>query len=154
MSNKERLQFIKQNNYGIKNLKTWDTEDGGGYQGTITIGGKPAFCFHDDGNGGEMRISNKSDLYERAKTDSLLLLDDDSVEYNQRTGGKFAIEMLAAAVMDFHELRKICKKNTVIELSEDDDQYTVYKKPYSTAFSERLRREHGENLIFIVNEVI
>lgn len=154
MNNKERLRFIREANYRIRGLKTWDTEDGGGCQGTVTIKGKSAFYFHDDGHGGEIQFSNKTDLYKKVETDALLLLDDADVEYNQRTGGTFAVETLVAAVIDYHEMKKACKKNTVVELSDDDYQYTVYETPYTKEFGNRLRREHGDRLIFILNEVI
>ena len=38
--------------YTISALKTWDTHDGGGYQGNLLRDGKVVGWFHNDGNGG------------------------------------------------------------------------------------------------------
>lgn len=38
--------------YTINALKTWDTHDGGGYQGNLLRDGKVVGRFHNDGNGG------------------------------------------------------------------------------------------------------
>jgi hypothetical protein len=40
----------------IKGLKTWKTDDGGGYQYTLMVDGRRAAFVHNDGNGGGSRF--------------------------------------------------------------------------------------------------
>lgn len=46
------MSASKQPKYSINALKTWDTHDGGGYQGNLLRDGKVVGRFHNDGNGG------------------------------------------------------------------------------------------------------
>lgn len=41
--------------FGVVGLKTWNTDDGGGYQATITVDGQPVAFIHNDGNGGNIQ---------------------------------------------------------------------------------------------------
>ena len=43
--------------FEIKGLKTWHTNDGGGYQFNLYIDGKKALWVHNDGNGGCLDIT-------------------------------------------------------------------------------------------------
>ena len=47
--------------FEIKGLKTWHTNDGGGYQFNLYIDGKKALWVHNDGNGGCTNISPLED---------------------------------------------------------------------------------------------
>jgi hypothetical protein len=49
--------------FTIKNFKTWQTHDGGGYQFTLYYDGKKFAFVHNDGNGGwvEVNCENKED---------------------------------------------------------------------------------------------
>ncbi len=40
----------------FKGLRTWQTHDGGGYQGTLVVDGVAAAYVHDDGHGGCLTI--------------------------------------------------------------------------------------------------
>ena len=50
------MKYANPQNFTVVGLKTWNTDDGGGYQGKLAIGGKSVITFHNDGNGGEMQI--------------------------------------------------------------------------------------------------
>ena len=43
-------------NFVIKGFKTWETDDGGGYQFTLYADGKRFAFVHNDGNGGEIDL--------------------------------------------------------------------------------------------------
>ena len=49
--------------YSVSAVKTWKTDDGGGYQGNLHQSGKKVGFFHQDGNGGEttIRFDKKED---------------------------------------------------------------------------------------------
>jgi hypothetical protein len=42
--------------FTIKNLKTWSTHDGGGYQFSLYLNDKKFAFVHNDGNGGEVEV--------------------------------------------------------------------------------------------------
>jgi hypothetical protein len=54
---------MKKELFTIKNFKTWNTHDGGGYQFALYYDGKKYAHVHNDGNGGWVEVSceNKED---------------------------------------------------------------------------------------------
>lgn len=44
-------------NFTIKGFKSWETDEGGGYQFTLYLDGRKFAWVHEEGNGGEINIS-------------------------------------------------------------------------------------------------
>ena len=47
-------------NYSVAKVKNWEGHEGAGFQGELLRDGKVIGWFHQDGNGGEMRLDRKA----------------------------------------------------------------------------------------------
>jgi len=48
---------ITDENFTIKGFKSWETDEGGGYQFTLYLDGRKFAWVHEDGNGGQINIA-------------------------------------------------------------------------------------------------
>lgn len=101
--------------YSVKNVKTWNTYDGGGYQATIYKDGKPFFIVVEAGQGGELEHHPiKNDTYPqlREKVKEMELWSQ-SLERKNPSSADLYIEELVNDFQDAKTLKRHLNKNVV-----------------------------------------
>ncbi len=142
--------------FDLKGLKTWNTNDGGGYQFTLTHKGKPVAEVTNDGHGGPVDVQ-----WMNLRWDGSVYIPSDVTPVQRKkleaqavlsSSAKSALDSILAAtprvttewggdpltvdegwamgsLVDFAELRKLCVKKTVFRpVGKDAD--LVIKAPY------------------------
>jgi hydrogenase maturation factor HypF (carbamoyltransferase family) len=142
--------------FSLKSVKTWNTHDGGGYQGQVLLDGKPALAFHNDGNGGGTDITAFSvDLMRKIEA-HVKTLGPVPVEGTNETIEN-SVEMFISFLLDRHEedkwLKRHCKQKTLFRITGDkENAYRIVKKPYDDKVKQYLTKTYGDQIIEIANE--
>lgn len=153
---------IDTNGYTIKNLKTWNGMDWGGYTCVVMKDGRQVCDVLEEGNGGEPRFiwqggwegkdamamkehCRKLGKYpQRADDPCKIELDWDCALFVEHLVSEYEVEK---------RLRRLCKTKTLIRLKGDEeDAYRQYTVGYSPAVAQKIREKHGEALEEILNE--
>lgn len=143
--------------FGLKALKTWNTDDGGGYQFNLTYGGKVVAEVTEHGHGGEKDIRWEDGTYPngtqipnltakakatakiaseaRAKLEALA---EAAPPVPSEYGGeplKVDVAWLLSVLLDHVEnmkrLARICKKETLFTIPGDDGtSFRTVKAPF------------------------
>jgi hypothetical protein len=164
-------QLIEQP-YSIAKLKTWNTHDGGGYQGDIIKNGKTVGNFHNDGNGGCTMI----DFWQMQGKKVVGRNRDEEDAFNafvktlpnvgtdlpgiRDTSEPFILEMdgdifIGELVSDLEEKRffkRKCAKSTWFRLEDAaPGSWMVLNTPFSEKVQEQLESKYGNKLLEIAN---
>ena len=136
----------------VKNVKTWATNDGGGYQASIYFDGKRIGMATQHGNGGPMQFDLTKNI--KQATDYAVSVYDADNDY-QTDDEDFKFEMVIARLVDQWEenkqLKKYCKDKTVVQKQGETD-YIVYNVVFSPEVKAKLLEKHQGEMIQFVNE--
>jgi len=149
---------------GLKALKTWRTPDGGGWQFTLLHHGSPVALVSDDGHGGEIRIEWMS-----LRWNGEVYIGPDATPAQEKKAREQGAKSLAArdalaqvvaaqppivfydrplavnnemalsALIDIVEIRKLCKKKSVMR---EGDKLLTYNRPFSAQMAAHIREKH------------
>jgi len=160
--------------YTINALKTWDTHDGGGYQGNLLRDGKVVGRFHNDGNGGctmvEFWKKEKGQVVRNRAEEEIFEAYVASLPEKEwpaewdRTGEAKTYKpdvdtFIAELVEAFESLRNLkrhCAKKTLYLLKGDDskDGWRTVKHPWCAKVKDYLTKKYGDQIKEIANETI
>ena len=153
--------------YEVKNVKPFDSPDGGGFNATLYCDGKRVGSVHDGGYGAEYQYSwvtaeAKSDFYESLKNtlvDETVIKDGQEVKTGKKKlatkeWGDMADDvMVGDMVEDFLNRKKF--KSTIKRLivyCKDGDIYAFSSKIKPVALSElrpKILKRYGEDTIIL-----
>lgn len=144
---------------GVRKLKTWNTHDGGGYQGELLVDDKPALHFHNDGNGGETRIEPLNKDLMAALDAHIKAQPPRSVDVG--TGEPWItpcdIQYVIADAIDDHEhtkrMKRLCKTKTLFQLRSEmaTDVIRQIPQPYTDKLKAHILEKYGADTV-IINE--
>ena len=138
-------------NLTIKGLKTWETNDGGGYQFTLYKDGKRCAFVHNDGNGGCLNYQWFDSDSEGKIQDFIETLPD--WESHGHTG-KMNLDIFIEDLVNEHEMSKklarLRKKATLFRLLSDDKSVIRSVNTLDLEQAKRvLEKHHSNNYQFI-----
>lgn len=132
----------------VKNVKSFEGNEGIGFSATLYIDGKRAGYVKDDAWGGSYDYGLAHEL-----------LADLNRWARVKNASAYAEELdliVARIVEDYEEaakLRRLCKKKTVFQTSSQArGEYMTINRPYSPLIAEHIRSKYGQELVEIVNE--
>ena len=133
----------------IKKLKTWDTHDGGGYQGELLMDGQRCAYFHNDGNGGPVDWRPFSaDLFAKLQqhVQALPPLPPDPVFHGMVIPMDLDIFIggLIDDTLQERQMKRWCRTKTVFRLPGDPEgEYRTIKAPYTEQVKVHLFNKYG-----------
>ena len=162
---------LKEQPYSISGLKTWDTHDGGGYQGNLLKDGKKIGTFHNDGNGGCIMVEfwkkvgkeTKRNKEESEAFDSYLkglpdVVSDmpDPHDKNKVFSYPMDDDIFIADLVEEYEaarwFKRQCAKETLFRLKGDTgDNWRVLKIPYGDQARKYLEGKYANEVREVAN---
>lgn len=143
--------------YSVKNVKTFATPDGGGYNCSLYKDGVKIAECHEGGYGGCVEFHFVVKGEERAFYDfvkSFLYYCDYSKKDVEHSPETF-LEELINAEREKKALRARCKKYVVVKYKEDEKgSCRLFKVPPTPENIARVKQQYGEKIEFVYNEVI
>ncbi len=160
--------------YTINAVKTWDTHDGGGYQGNLLRNGKVVGRFHNDGNGGCTII----DFWKKEGGKVIRNIEEETIfkahvatlpekEWpaawvqpgESKTYKPDADDLIAEMVDKFEELKRLkraCTKKTLFLLKGDDPKegWRTMHHPWGEKVRAHLEGKYGDQILEIANETL
>jgi len=138
--------------YDVKNVKSWKTEDGGGFQASLYLDGKKLGQVTDHGWGGGIEF-NLEDGAQEALTEFCKTLPEETSPFSNDSKSP-DIDSFICSLLD----RSETKKRMVQELKKNTDYIKeghVWKSPtpYSDEYVEWLRGRNPGVEIVILNEM-
>ncbi len=148
--------------FTVKGLKTWQTDDGGGYQGDLLYKGKKVAYFHQGGYGGEIEVRYENKEAEKAVTAYCETQDKIKSELikGKEIEWDFSDEWLIPAVLERTELLKTvkrhCRKKTLaIKPEHKTGNWVEWKTPFSPEIKAKIIKERPEYATAVfANELI
>lgn len=133
-------------NLKIKGLKTWATNDGGGYQFTLYRDGKKCAFVHNDGNGGCLEyLWFDSDSEDKIQSFVETLPDWESHGYK----GKMSMDIFMEELINEYEMSKkiarLRKKSTLFRLLSDEKSVVRSVNTLDLEQAKRLLEKHYPN---------
>lgn len=158
--------------YSINALKTWDTHDGGGYQGNLLRDGKIVGSFHNEGNGGDTLIdffTKKGKEVVRNREEEKLFNDhvktlpdvvtdmtdphDASKPFIYKMNGDAFVAQLVEALVRKKWFKKECAKKVLFRLTTDKPEtWRTLNDPYDEKAKKYLADKYGSQIAEIANE--
>lgn len=162
--------------YSVKKVKTFMGHEGGGYNADLYRGKKKVATVIDQGDGGEpyiywvdveakivpITITNHKDekctfhgtpeqkLF-KEHLETLPLQKEFDMEL--RVSDDWFLSALVEAYEEGEQLRKWCKKKTVLKLNgQGDGEYSVLPQPYDHNQKASWEKVMGDKLVEIINE--
>lgn len=164
----------QQSVYSINALKTWNTHDGGGYQGNLLRDGKVVGQFHNDGNGGctmvEFWKKEKGQVVRNQEEEALFeahiaslpeqewpaafLQPGESKTYKPDTD--MFIAELVEELENLRRLKRACSKKTLFLLKGDDPKegWRTISHPWCEKVKAHLTQKYGDQIKEIANETL
>lgn len=163
--------LLKEHPYTVSALKTWNTHDGGGYQGNLIRDGKRVGTFHDDGHGGSVLLEflekkggqivrNKDEeeafyayikTLPRVGTDMVDPHDDTKLFIYEMNSDTFIAELVEDSE-SIKWFKRHCAKETVFQLKGDPpEKWRTLKMPYNKKAQRYLDEKYGDKVIEIAN---
>lgn len=138
-------------NLKIKGLKTWATEDGGGYQFNLYLNTKKVAWVHNAGDGGEMQIDWFDKNAEKAITDYVKALPPyESCGFqHQQTVGILMDDLVTEYEWE-KKLARYRKKGILFRfLSDPKDSFRTLQTLDMAKAKEYLDSKHPNNYVLI-----
>lgn len=135
-------------NVELKNVKIceWMSQETCCYSATVYVNGSRAFTVENSGHGGcDNHHVLDQNLYQKflshvkksgESVDTFMAMELDKWELNKK-------------------LKKRCKKQTVVKMvGQNEDQWTVFKVPFSQSVKSALLKKFGSKIVRFVNEEV
>lgn len=135
--------------FKVNGLKTWDTSDGGGYQGNLMYKGKKVAYFHQGGFGGEIEVRYESRESEKIVAEYCNSRGKVKSEYNEDLEFDFDDQWLVPEVVDRAELlsriKRNCKKKTLIVMPDHKvGEWLEWRAPFSPEVKANILKQNPE----------
>lgn len=159
--------------FSLKGLKKWSTHDGGGYQFTLTVNGKPVALITNEGRGGPLRfdwegITPNGNVFvpthatpaqrrvieakakvareAKAKLDEIVAAAPEVEAYGMML--KPNADWFMEELVNHADLVRVCKRKTAFRLPEDGDhQFHVLNAPYTPEVKAYIERQWPKAVI-------
>lgn len=130
---------MSEHYYGIKGLKTWATDDGGGYQCSVYRNGVKVAYIHNDGNGGPLDVDwaspEERDLFREERV--IGKIEDPSTDHPE-INDEIALAILVDEKTTLALLKRYCAKETVFTVEGDNPgAYRTFTVPFDPAKADR-----------------
>ena len=167
---------MKLTDFSVKAVKIFKGHDGNGYNCNLYLNNKKVAEIIEDGWGGGLQIhwkdssapkveinrredATKYCQYKGTPTEKVLveLLNDHPPCEDFDTPLYYNIDMFVDDLVNDHleakEFKRKCKTKTLIITKEcQKGQYIAYSRAYSPQMKDFIKKEHGSNLVKIINE--
>lgn len=153
--------------FGVKGLKTWNTDDGGGYQFNLTFGGKVVAEVTNGGYGGPTDIRWEGEYPNGTLVAETTAKAKAAQKLAQQAKVKFDALVEATPPMNFHgtDLKveagtlleellneveamkqkvRLCKGKTVFRIPSNQKSYYIVKEPYTPEARARVLARHPD----------
>lgn len=145
--------------YSIKGLRSWNTDDGGGYECKLYLGDKKvADCLH-NGTGGDVGIRFTDP--EEAQTFDRFIEDQPKRRFPANLGGgEYSVNAdvyvggLVSDELDRRALKRYCAKKTLFRLEGEgpDDGWRTLSIPYDPRAQAYLDKKYPDRVKEIANK--
>lgn len=150
--------------YTVKNVQTFNTPDGGGYNCTLYRKGKRVATCHQAGHGGSVNVYFEGEGREARLKEQKLFLDHLATLPEQELGpefpegGTFSVDadMFIAEIVDREVerrwFRRNCKNKVLFRIKGDKPgTWRTIASPWSERVEAHLKAKHGDQLEEVAN---
>lgn len=146
----------------VKNVKAWNTVDGGGFTCSLYFGDKKVASVTDTGNGGPFGYHWDDKLYANMLNKHAASLPEVTTEWDDpnnkekfsfQPGRDYVVGKLIDEFETKRKLRKLCRNKTMYRMpSDDENSWVIFDFPYGEGIRKHIRKTAGEDAI-IANEL-
>lgn len=144
----------------LKNLKTWDSEDGGGHSCTVYVDGQRAFTAENEGWGGPnlytpigkggQALLDAAEAWAKAQPEITFTVEGNQ-SYTIENSLDLTIGTLISAALVEKRERQLCRNKTIFTVPGDPaGQYRTFNCPYDGRVKKEVYRRYPNATI--INE--